>query len=133
MLFKFEGMNSIGSEIKDEIEAPSKAAALELIKQMGYFPTKISQSKAKPKAKPKKKTPDGYSGVSGVPGSGYSGYSGDANYPSSGYDEPEVPKNNFFQLAGMDSHQAFLHGIYMGIVGVIAIEVLGLLLWLIMR
>ncbi|MCK9458188.1 MAG: hypothetical protein M0R80_00735 [Proteobacteria bacterium] len=119
MLFKFEGMDQNGTEIKDELEAESKESALALIKQMGFFPTKLSQSKAKPKAK--KKTPI----------SGASGYS----YPPSGYScpsEPEVPKNKFFQLDGMDSHSAFLNGLYTGIVGIIAVEVVGLLLWLIL-
>src|SRR5438445_6276853 len=59
--FKFEAMDTTGSEVKDTVEAPSEEEAQQKIKQMGYFVTKITEvaSKAKKKGKgrgKKKKT-----------------------------------------------------------------------------
>jgi type IV pilus assembly protein PilC len=44
-LFKFEGMDITGQEIKDEIEAATEEEAHATIKQMGYFVTKIQVKK----------------------------------------------------------------------------------------
>src|SRR5712672_1586662 len=62
--FKFEAMDTAGSEVKDAVEAPSEEEAQQKIKQMGYFVTKITEvapaKKKKEKAggggKRKKKT-----------------------------------------------------------------------------
>ena len=35
--FKFEAMDTTGSEVKDQVEAPSEEEAQQKIKQMGYF------------------------------------------------------------------------------------------------
>src|SRR5262249_5244477 len=49
--FKFEAMDSTGSEVKDQIEAASEEEAQQKIKQMGYFVTKIAESAAKGRGK----------------------------------------------------------------------------------
>src|SRR5437764_2697255 len=50
--FKFEAMDSTGSEVKDRVEALSEEEAQQKIKQMGYFVTKITeQASAKKKDK----------------------------------------------------------------------------------
>jgi type IV pilus assembly protein PilC len=41
--FKFEAMDSTGSEVKDQVEALSEEEAQQKIKQMGYFVTKITE------------------------------------------------------------------------------------------
>src|SRR5712672_1375698 len=41
--FKFEAMDTAGSEVKDAVEAPSEEEAQQKIKQMGYFVTKITE------------------------------------------------------------------------------------------
>src|SRR6516162_10070136 len=41
--FKFEAMDTSGSEVKDSVEAPSEEEAQQKIKQMGYFVTKITE------------------------------------------------------------------------------------------
>src|SRR6266566_5311438 len=48
-LFKFEAMDTTGSEVKDTVEAPSEEEAQQKIKQMGYFVTKITEVAAKSK------------------------------------------------------------------------------------
>src|SRR5437016_13834485 len=60
-MFKFEAMDTSGTEVKDTVEAPSEEEAQQKIKQMGYFVTKITevaskQKKAKGKKSRKKKT-----------------------------------------------------------------------------
>jgi type IV pilus assembly protein PilC len=45
--FKFEAMDSAGSEVKDTIDAGSEEEAQQKIKQLGYFVTKITESAAK--------------------------------------------------------------------------------------
>lgn len=45
MLYKFEAMDATGLEVVDEVEATSQKEAQEIIKEMGYFVTKISKSK----------------------------------------------------------------------------------------
>jgi type II secretory pathway component PulF len=39
--YEFEAMDATGMEIKDEIDAPNEAEAQAMIRQMGYFVTKI--------------------------------------------------------------------------------------------
>jgi len=41
--FKFEAMDTTGSEVKDSVEAGSEEEAQQKIKQMGYFVTKITE------------------------------------------------------------------------------------------
>src|SRR5438874_1177112 len=59
--YKFEAMDTTGSEVKDSIEAVNEEEAQQKIKQMGYFVTKLTAvgsakgGKAKAKAKGKKK------------------------------------------------------------------------------
>src|SRR6478672_9711406 len=48
-MFKFEAMDTTGSEVKDTVEAPSEEEAQQKIKQMGYFVTKITEVAAKQK------------------------------------------------------------------------------------
>ena len=45
--FTYEAMNQAGETIKDEIEAPTNEDALAKIRNLGYFPTKISEKGAK--------------------------------------------------------------------------------------
>lgn len=60
-VFKFEAMDTSGSEIKDSVEAPSEEEAQAKIRQMGYFVTKISEIATKTK-KDKKKGKEGKGG-----------------------------------------------------------------------
>src|SRR5262249_11223197 len=53
--FKFEAMDTAGSEVKDAVEAPSEEEAQQKIKQMGYFVTKITEVTTGKKGKGKKK------------------------------------------------------------------------------
>src|SRR5499427_5671997 len=41
--YKFEAMDSTGSEVKDQVDALSEEEAQQKIKQMGYFVTKITE------------------------------------------------------------------------------------------
>jgi len=41
--YKFEAMDTSGSEVKDSVEAPNEEEAQQKIKQMGYFVTKITE------------------------------------------------------------------------------------------
>jgi len=50
--FKFEAMDSTGSEVKDSVEALSEDEAQQKIKQMGYFVTKITEVAGKKKKGP---------------------------------------------------------------------------------
>ena len=53
--YKFEAMDSTGSEVKDRVEAMSEEEAQQKIKQMGYFVTKITEVQSgKGKGKGKK-------------------------------------------------------------------------------
>src|SRR3954451_4494824 len=54
--FKFEAMDTTGSEVKDSIDALNEEEAQQKIKQMGYFVTKLTVVRtAKGKAGGKKK------------------------------------------------------------------------------
>jgi type IV pilus assembly protein PilC len=53
--YKFEAMDTTGSEVKDAVEAPSEEEAQQKIKQMGYFVTKITEVSTTKKAGGKKK------------------------------------------------------------------------------
>ena len=54
--FKFEAMDTTGSEVKDSIDALNEEEAQQKIKQMGYFVTKLTAvGTAKGKAAAKKK------------------------------------------------------------------------------
>ena len=56
--FKFEAMDSTGSEVKDQVDALSEDEAQQKIRQMGYFVTKITEvagKKDKKKAAVKKR------------------------------------------------------------------------------
>lgn len=46
-LYNYEAMDPSGMEIKDQVEAPSPKEAMNTIRQMGYFVTKISPAKTK--------------------------------------------------------------------------------------
>jgi type IV pilus assembly protein PilC len=54
--FKFEAMDTSGTEVKDSVDAPSEEEAQQKIKQMGYFVTKITEVAAAKKKDGKKKT-----------------------------------------------------------------------------
>ena len=49
-VFKYEAMDSQGVGIKDEIEAISQKEAVSKIRNMGYFPTKVSEAGAERKS-----------------------------------------------------------------------------------
>src|SRR5262245_1632829 len=59
--YKFEAMDTTGSEVKDSIEALNEEEAQQKIKQMGYFVTKLTAvgaakgGKGKGKGGPKKR------------------------------------------------------------------------------
>src|SRR5437588_7137260 len=53
--YKFEAMDTTGSEVKDSVDALSEEEAQQKIKQMGYFVTKITEVQSgKGKGKGKK-------------------------------------------------------------------------------
>lgn len=52
--FKFEAMDTTGTEVKDSVDAATEEEAQQKIRQMGYFVTKITQVATK-KGKEKKK------------------------------------------------------------------------------
>src|SRR5437867_12150361 len=60
-LFKFEALDTTGTEVKDTVDAPNEEEAQQKIRQMGYFVTKITEvagkkaEKGKKKAAPKKR------------------------------------------------------------------------------
>src|SRR5438477_12232286 len=60
-MYKFEAMDTTGSEVKDSIDALNEEEAQQKIKQMGYFVTKLTamgaggKGKGKAKAKQRKK------------------------------------------------------------------------------
>jgi type IV pilus assembly protein PilC len=51
--FKYEAMDTSGSEVKDSVEAMSEEEAQQKIRQMGYFVTKITEVANKQKGKKK--------------------------------------------------------------------------------
>ena len=55
--FQFEAMDAKGQEIRDVVEAETQEAAQTLIRDMGYFVTKINVKKGRKQAE--KKTADG--------------------------------------------------------------------------
>ena len=63
--FKFEAMDTTGSEVKDSIDAINEEEAQQKIKQMGYFVTKLTVvstakgkgAKGKAKGGKRKKSP----------------------------------------------------------------------------
>src|SRR5260370_22569115 len=54
--YKFEAMDTTGSEVKDAVEASNEEEAQQKIRQMGYFVTKLTEQldKKKPGKKGKK-------------------------------------------------------------------------------
>lgn len=54
-VYKFEAMDTSGSEVKDSVEAPTEEEAQQKIKQMGYFVTKITEVAGKKGKKDKAK------------------------------------------------------------------------------
>src|SRR5437899_9678190 len=57
-LFKFEALDTTGTEVKDQVDAPNEEEAQQKIRQMGYFVTKLTEvdlGKGKAKGKGKKK------------------------------------------------------------------------------
>ena len=54
-VFQYEAMDNTGLEVKDTIEAPTEAEATTMIREKGFFVTKISEKnrKKKKKADPK--------------------------------------------------------------------------------
>ncbi|NBR04904.1 MAG: type II secretion system F family protein [Planctomycetes bacterium] len=53
--FKYEAMDTTGTEVKDSIDAATEEEAQQKIRQMGYFVTKITEVAAKKGGKEKKK------------------------------------------------------------------------------
>src|SRR3954462_15014988 len=56
--YKYEAMDTSGSEVKDSVEATNEEEAQQKIRQLGYFVTKITEvasAKGKGKKKAKKK------------------------------------------------------------------------------
>jgi len=51
--FAFEGLNSSGQEVKDEVEATDSAEAIQKIRAKGFFPTKVREKSGKKKVKKK--------------------------------------------------------------------------------
>ena len=51
--FKFEAMDTTGSEVKDSVDAASEEEAQQKIRNMGYFVTKITEVAGKGKGKGK--------------------------------------------------------------------------------
>ena len=45
-IYKYEAMNASGQEVKDELQAPSSEEAVTKIRNLGLFPTKISEKAA---------------------------------------------------------------------------------------
>jgi type IV pilus assembly protein PilC len=45
-VYKYEAMNASGQEVKDELQAPSSEEAVTKIRNLGLFPTKISEKAA---------------------------------------------------------------------------------------
>ncbi|MGA2496740.1 MAG: type II secretion system F family protein [Tepidisphaeraceae bacterium] len=64
--YAYEAMNSSGQEVKDEVDAGSSEEAIKLIRQKGFFPTKVKEKAAKKKVG-KKKDADGSSGARKLP------------------------------------------------------------------
>jgi len=55
-VYQYEAMDNGGTDVKDTIEAESEAEAQQLIRDQGFFVTKISEQKKKGKKKTEKKT-----------------------------------------------------------------------------
>ena len=53
--FQYEAMDHTGKEVKDKIEASTQEEAQQLVRQKGFFVTKISENATKDKEKAKKK------------------------------------------------------------------------------
>lgn len=56
--FQYEAMDSTGLEVKDTIEAPSEAEAQTMIREKGFYVTKIREKERKKKAEATKKSAD---------------------------------------------------------------------------
>jgi type IV pilus assembly protein PilC len=54
-VFQYEAMDSTGLEVKDTIEAPSEAEAQTMIREKGYYVTKIREKERRKKSQPAKK------------------------------------------------------------------------------
>src|SRR3990172_8592490 len=46
-VYLFEAMNNAGEEVRDEIEAQSSEDAINKIREMGYFPTRVKEKTAR--------------------------------------------------------------------------------------
>lgn len=60
-VFQYEAMDNNGMEVKDTIEAPTEAEAQSMIREQGYFVTKIAEKRAKKKKGPADKGKGGKS------------------------------------------------------------------------
>ena len=56
--FQYEAMDSTGLEVKDTIEAPSEAEAQTMIREKGFYVTKIREQERKKKAQAARKQAD---------------------------------------------------------------------------
>ncbi len=56
--FQYEAMDSTGLEVKDTIDAPSEAEAQTMIREKGFYVTKIREKERKKKAEATKKSKD---------------------------------------------------------------------------
>ncbi|MEZ6062460.1 MAG: type II secretion system F family protein [Planctomycetaceae bacterium] len=54
-VFQYEAMDSTGLEVKDSIEAPSEAEAQTMIREKGFYVTKIREKERRKKEKPAQK------------------------------------------------------------------------------
>lgn len=54
-VFQYEAMDNNGMEVKDSIEAPTEADAQSMIREQGYFVTRIAEKRAKKKKTVEKK------------------------------------------------------------------------------
>jgi len=52
-IYAFEGLNSSGQEVKDEVDANDSADAIQKIRAKGFFPTKVREKAGKKKVKKK--------------------------------------------------------------------------------
>ncbi|MBD3673011.1 MAG: type II secretion system F family protein [Planctomycetaceae bacterium] len=54
-VFQYEAMDNNGMEVKDTVEAPTEAEAQSMIRDQGYFVTRIAEKRSKKKKKPQQK------------------------------------------------------------------------------
>ncbi|MCA8995598.1 MAG: type II secretion system F family protein, partial [Planctomycetaceae bacterium] len=48
-VFTYEAMDNSGLEVKEEIEAPSEEEARQMIREKGFYPTRISEKSTRKK------------------------------------------------------------------------------------